>query len=44
MKDPQTKVKAKSLDKPDEVHKFLKGKVELTTISGVFTGRATFGP
>ncbi len=43
---PQTvgKVELKSLNSPDEVRTFEKGKVELTTVDGVSIGRATFEP
>jgi hypothetical protein len=43
---PQTigKVERKSLNTPDEVRTFEKGKVELTTVDGVSIGRATFEP
>ena len=34
----------KSLNSPDEVRKFEKGKVELVTIAGALVGRATFEP
>ena len=42
-----TKAKAlesKSLNSPDEVRKFEKGKLELVTIAGATIGRATFEP
>jgi hypothetical protein len=35
---------AKSLNSPDEVRKFDKGKVELVNVDGVSIGRATFEP
>jgi uncharacterized RmlC-like cupin family protein len=35
---------AKSLNSPDEVRKFDKGKVELAHVDGVSIGRATFEP
>ena len=43
---PQTigKVERKSLNSPDEVRTFEKGKVELVTVDGVSIGRATFEP
>jgi quercetin dioxygenase-like cupin family protein len=43
---PQTigKVEHKSLNAPDEVRTFEKGKVELVTVDGVSIGRATFEP
>jgi hypothetical protein len=43
---PQTvgKVERKSLNAPDEVRTFQKGKVELVTVDGVSIGRATFEP
>ena len=34
----------KSLDSPDEVRKFDKGKVELVNVAGAMIGRATFEP
>ena len=34
----------KSLNSPDEVRKFEKGKVELVTVAGALVGRATFEP
>ena len=43
---PQTigKVEHKSLNAPDEVRTFEKGRVELVTVDGVSIGRATFEP
>lgn len=43
---PQTigKVEHKSLNTPDEVRTFEKGKVELVVVDGVSIGRATFEP
>jgi len=43
---PQTvgKVEHKSLNAPEEVRTFEKGKVELVTVDGVSIGRATFEP
>jgi len=38
------KFESKSLNSPDEVRKFDKGKVELVNISGATIGRATFEP
>jgi quercetin dioxygenase-like cupin family protein len=34
----------KSLDSPDEVRRFDKGKVELVSVAGATIGRATFEP
>ena len=44
MKSSQTKAEAKSFNKPDEVRRFPKGKLELITIGGAIIGRATFEP
>ena len=43
---PQTigKVESKSLNAPEEVRAFEKGKLELVTVDGVTIGRATFQP
>jgi hypothetical protein len=43
---PQTvgKIEHKSLNAPDEVRAFEKGKVELVTVDGASIGRATFEP
>jgi hypothetical protein len=43
---PQTigKLERKSLNAPDEVRTFEKGRVELVTVDGVSIGRATFEP
>jgi hypothetical protein len=43
---PQTiaKVDCKSLNAPEEVRKFEKGKLELVKVDGVMIGRATFEP
>jgi hypothetical protein len=43
---PQTvaKVEKKSLNAPEEVRKFEKGKLELVNVDGVMIGRATFEP
>lgn len=43
---PQTigKIERKSLNTPEEVRTFEKGKVELVTVDGVSIGRATFEP
>lgn len=38
------KYEVKSLDKPDEVRRFEKGRVELVSIAGRTVGRATFEP
>ena len=38
------KLAVKSLNKPDEVRTFAKGKVELVNLGGVTVGRATFEP
>jgi len=38
------KMEAKSLDRPDEVRSFDKGKLELVTIGGVTIGRGVFQP
>jgi hypothetical protein len=38
------KFESKSLNSPEEVRKFDKGKVELVTIAGATIGRATFEP
>lgn len=38
------KVEHKSLNAPDEVRTFEKGRVELVTVDGVSIGRATFEP
>lgn len=38
------KMERKSLSSPDEVRKFPKGKLELSTVAGVTFGRATFEP
>jgi hypothetical protein len=38
------KMEGKSLNKPDEVRTFDKGKLELITIGGRTVGRATFQP
>jgi hypothetical protein len=38
------KFEAKSLDKPEEVRLFEKGKLELVTVAGKTIGRATFQP
>jgi hypothetical protein len=38
------KMERKSLSTPDEVRKFPKGKLELSTVGGVTFGRATFEP
>jgi hypothetical protein len=35
---------SKSLNSPDEVRKFDKGKVELVNVAGATIGRATFAP
>lgn len=37
-------IEKKSLNKPDETRTFPKGKLELSTLSGVTFGRATFQP
>ncbi len=42
-KNAQT-IEKKSLNRPDEVRTFEKGKVELATIGGITFGRATFQP
>jgi len=39
-----TKVEHKSLNMPEEVRKFEKGKLELVNVDGVMVGRATFEP
>ncbi len=39
-----TQLAVKSLNKPDEVRTFPKGKVELVNIGGATVGRATFEP
>ena len=43
---PQTigKVERKSLNAPEEVRTFEKGRIELVTVDGVTIGRATFEP
>ena len=38
------KIEGKSLNKPDEVRTFDKGKVELVNMDGRMVGRATFQP
>jgi len=38
------KMEAKSLDRPDEVRSFDKGRLELVTIGGVTVGRGVFQP
>lgn len=38
------KIERKSLNTPEEVRTFEKGKVELVTVDGVSIGRATFEP
>jgi hypothetical protein len=38
------KVESKSLNSPEEVRKFDKGKVELVNVAGATIGRATFEP
>jgi len=38
------KAEVKSFDKPDEVRKFPKGRLELVTIGGATVGRAVFEP
>ncbi len=38
------KMQKKSLNTPDEMRSFPKGKVELVTLSGITFGRATFQP
>ncbi len=38
------KLEMKSLNKPEEVRTFDKGKVELVNVGGVMIGRATFEP
>jgi hypothetical protein len=38
------KLESKSLNSPDEVRKFDKGKVELVSVAGATIGRATFEP
>ncbi len=38
------KVEIKSLEKPDEVREFEKGKLELVTVAGRTVGRAVFNP
>lgn len=39
-----TQLEAKTLNSPDEVRKFDKGKVELVNVGGAMVGRATFEP
>ena len=38
------KFESKSLNSPEEVRKFDKGKVELVNVAGATIGRATFEP
>ena len=38
------RMQKKSLNTPDEMRSFPKGKVELVTLSGITFGRATFQP
>ena len=44
MPHTMTKVDRKSLNAPEEVRKFDKGKLELVNVDGVLIGRATFEP
>lgn len=44
MPETTEKVGRKSLNAPDEVRRFDKGKVELVKLEGVVIGRATFEP
>jgi hypothetical protein len=38
------KFESKSLNSPDEVRKFDKGKIDLVSVAGAMVGRATFEP
>jgi len=44
MAQTMAKVDCKSLNVPEEVRTFEKGKLELVTVDGVMIGRATFAP
>jgi hypothetical protein len=44
MSQTATKLERKSLNAPDEVRKFDKGKLEIVNVDGVTIGRATFEP
>jgi hypothetical protein len=44
MPQAMAKVDCKSLNAPEEVRRFDKGKLELVTVDGVMIGRATFEP
>jgi len=44
MPQSDEKFESKSLNSPDEVRKFDKGKVELVNVGGATIGRATFEP
>ena len=44
MQTSAEKFESKSLNLPEEVRKFDKGKVELVTVAGATIGRATFEP